>query len=81
MGTACYLKGAPQLLEHASQSLGIHHGETTKDGEFHLQMVRCVGCCGLAPVVTINETLLAKMTVDSLEEHLCACKNKGEGKA
>jgi NADH:ubiquinone oxidoreductase subunit E len=81
MGTACYLKGAPQLLEHASKSLHVSPGETTPDGEFHLQMVRCVGCCGLAPVVTINEALLAKVDVNSLEEHICKCKNKEQGKA
>jgi NADH-quinone oxidoreductase subunit E len=81
MGTACYLKGAPKLLEHASKSLNISPGETTQDGEFHLQMVRCVGCCGLAPVVTVNETLLAKVNVDTLEKHLCKCKNNEEGKA
>jgi NADH-quinone oxidoreductase subunit E len=81
MGTACYLKGAPKLLKHASESLNISPGETSADGEFHLQMVRCVGCCGLAPVVTENETLLAKVTVDSLEAHLCKCKNKEKEKA
>ena len=70
MGTACYLKGAPQLLEHASEELGIRPGETTPDGEFHLQVVRCVGCCGLAPVVTVNAELLAKVTPESLEAHL-----------
>ncbi|MGZ6315005.1 MAG: NADH-quinone oxidoreductase subunit NuoE family protein [Candidatus Limnocylindrales bacterium] len=67
MGTACYLKGAPQLLDDASRRLGIGPGETTSDGEYHLQVVRCVGCCGLAPVVTVNGTLLAKVTGDSLE--------------
>ena len=67
MGTACYLKGAPQLLDDASARLGIRPGETTPDGEYHLQVVRCVGCCGLAPVVTVNGKLLAKVTVETLE--------------
>ena len=70
MGTACYLKGAPQLLEHASEALGIRPGETTADGEFHLQVVRCVGCCGLAPVATVNAELLAKVTPESLGARL-----------
>jgi NADH-quinone oxidoreductase subunit E len=70
MGTACYLKGAPQLLERASAALGVAPGETTPDEEHHLQVVRCVGCCGLAPVVTINAKLLAKVDGDSLEAEL-----------
>ncbi len=70
LGTACYLKGAPQLLERASDVLGLAPGETTPDEEYHLQVVRCVGCCGLAPVVTINEKLLAKVEPDSLVAQL-----------
>jgi NADH-quinone oxidoreductase subunit E len=70
LGTACYLKGAPALLEQASNELGIKPGETTADREFHLQVVRCVGCCGLAPVVTVNANLLAKVTPEMLTEQL-----------
>ena len=70
MGTACYLKGAPHLLENASARLGIGAGETTPDGEYHLQVVRCVGCCGLAPVVTVDAKLLSKVTDEILETHL-----------
>jgi NADH-quinone oxidoreductase subunit E len=83
MGTACYLKGAPQLLEQASEVLGIVPGETSADGEFHLQVVRCVGCCGLAPVATVNGELLAKVTGDSLAAHLpvLAMASADEGKA
>lgn len=53
-GTACHLKGAPELVKAFQQELGIAEGETTPDGNFHLQTVRCVGCCGLAPVVVVN---------------------------
>jgi len=74
MGTACYLKGAPRLLDEASERLGISPGETSPDGEYHLQVVRCVGCCGLAPVVTVNAELLAKVTSVTLEEHLSGGK-------
>jgi NADH:ubiquinone oxidoreductase subunit E len=70
MGTACYLKGAPQLLDHAEKKLGIKPGETTEDGEYHLQVVRCVGCCGLAPVATVNQELLAKVTPEALGAHI-----------
>lgn len=80
MGTACYMKGGEKLLEKAKETLGIEPGETTPDGEFHLQVARCLGCCGLAPVVTINEELLAKVRAEDLENHLSACKGKEEGK-
>jgi NADH:ubiquinone oxidoreductase subunit E len=70
LGTACYLKGAPQLLDQASRELGIKPGETTEDNQYHLQVVRCVGCCGLAPVVTINAHVLAKVTPEMLTAQL-----------
>ncbi|MDD5217266.1 MAG: NAD(P)H-dependent oxidoreductase subunit E [Candidatus Omnitrophica bacterium] len=57
MGTACYLKGAPELLEELHHILGIKEGETTKDGMFQLEIVRCLGCCGLAPVVKIGNKI------------------------
>jgi NADH:ubiquinone oxidoreductase subunit E len=70
LGTACYLKGAPQLLQQASNELRIKPGETTANNEYHLQVVRCVGCCGLAPVVTVNDHLLAKVTPEMLSAQL-----------
>jgi NADH-quinone oxidoreductase subunit E len=60
-GTACHLKGAPDILAALSEELGIEDGETTEDGHFHLQSVRCVGCCGLAPVVTVNNQTYGKV--------------------
>jgi NADH-quinone oxidoreductase subunit E len=81
LGTACYLKGAPQLLDQASEALGIKPGETSEDGEYHLQVVRCVGCCGLAPVVTVNGELLAKVTEETLEAHLQTPQTTADGKA
>jgi NADH-quinone oxidoreductase subunit E len=59
-GTACHLKGAPALIEKFETQLGISTGQTTPDNRFHLQSVRCVGCCGLAPVVVINEKTYGK---------------------
>ena len=53
-GTACYLRGAPEIIGAFSEELGIACGESGEDGNFHLQPVRCVGCCGLAPVVVVN---------------------------
>ena len=74
MGTACYLKGSPKFVDMVSQELGIKPGETTPDGNFHLEMVRCLGCCGLAPVATINGELLAKVSESALRDRLRQCK-------
>jgi NADH:ubiquinone oxidoreductase subunit E len=77
-GTACYLKGASEIYQNVTQYLGIKSGETTPDGEFHLQMVRCLGCCGLSPVMTINGKLFAKVSPKDIPDHLSQCKNGGE---
>jgi len=61
MGTACYLKGAPEIKAKLEAALKITCGQSTPDKEFHLQEVRCLGCCGLAPVVTVNAKILAKL--------------------
>ncbi|NBB95570.1 MAG: NAD(P)H-dependent oxidoreductase subunit E [Planctomycetes bacterium] len=60
-GTACHLKGAPDILAALGEELGVADGEASEDGNFHLQSVRCVGCCGLAPVVTVNATVYGKV--------------------
>ena len=75
MGTACYLKGAPQLLEHVSRQLDVKPGQTSADGQYHLQMVRCVGCCGLAPVVLADGETLAKADWERVRTHLCTCEH------
>jgi NADH:ubiquinone oxidoreductase subunit E/NAD-dependent dihydropyrimidine dehydrogenase PreA subunit len=62
MGTACHVKGAPRLLERFERELRIKTGETTSDRQFTLEAVRCIGCCGLAPVVTVGEDLYGKLT-------------------
>ncbi|MGC8659788.1 MAG: NAD(P)H-dependent oxidoreductase subunit E [Desulfomonilaceae bacterium] len=55
LGTACYVKGSKQILEIINNELGINVGETSKDGRFTLEAVRCLGACGLAPVMMIGE--------------------------
>jgi NADH-quinone oxidoreductase subunit E len=60
-GTACHLKGAGELIDAFREELGIGEGETTEDGVFHLQSVRCVGCCGLAPVAILNGKTYGKL--------------------
>lgn len=80
MGTACFLKGAPKLLDEVSAEIGVEAGETTPDGKYHLQMVRCLGCCGLAPVVMVDGETLGKVDSAKLRDHLCACgKNDHKG--
>lgn len=61
LGTACYVKGADKILEKVSQKLGINSGETSEDGMFSIDAMRCVGACGLAPVMTVNEDVYGKL--------------------
>ena len=70
MGTACFVKGAKNLVERAKEKLGIEEGQTTEDGKFSLETMRCVGACGLAPVFTINDEVYGKATVKKLDEVL-----------
>lgn len=62
IGTACYIKGGDKLLAAFERELGIKAGETTKDQKFSLKTVSCLGCCGQAPVLTVNEELYGHMT-------------------
>ncbi len=62
LGTACHVRGAQLVLEKFERELGIKSGETSADGEFSLDAVRCVGCCGLAPVVTVGDEVHGKTT-------------------
>ncbi len=63
LGTACYVKGAQQIIDKFSEILGITPGQTTEDGLFTLDALRCIGACGIAPAVTINGKVYPKMTV------------------
>ena len=65
-GTACYVKGGAQVLARVESELGITSNETTADGKFTIQDTRCLGCCGLAPVMTINEDVYGKLTADMI---------------
>jgi NADH-quinone oxidoreductase subunit E len=70
MGTACYLKGASQILEELKSLLSIEEGQTTKDGLFQLEVVRCIGCCGLAPVIMIDDKVYGKLKKSEIVEIL-----------
>jgi NADH-quinone oxidoreductase subunit E len=64
LGTACYLKGGDKVIEAVEQNIGIGVGQVTSDGKFSLESVRCVGCCGLAPVMTVSGEVFGKVTKD-----------------
>ena len=67
LGTACYVKGSGQVYEKLQQVLGIGGGECTPDGKFSLEACRCVGACGLAPVMMINDDVHGRLTADNVE--------------
>jgi NADH-quinone oxidoreductase subunit E len=75
-GTACYLKGSDDILLELEQILGIGVNATTPDGEFSIEAVRCVGCCGLAPVVTVGKEVFGKVTKDKVPEIVAQFKGK-----
>ncbi len=66
LGTACYVKGAQQIIDKFCELLGIAPGETTEDGLFTVDALRCIGACGIAPAVSINGKVYPKMTVSAV---------------
>jgi len=70
LGTACHVKGGEQMLDVLERRLEIKPGETTADGEYDLERVACLGCCALAPVVTIDDKTYAQMSVLKLQRLL-----------
>ena len=68
LGTACYVKGAQNVIDKFSEILKIKPGETTEDGMFTLDALRCIGACGIAPAVSINGKVYPKMTVSQVRE-------------
>jgi NADH:ubiquinone oxidoreductase subunit E len=77
LGTACYVRGTPKLIEKVEQSLGIHVGETTEDGEVTLEVCRCLGACSQAPVVVVNENLRGRMHPNQMQQVLHECGYNG----
>lgn len=70
LGTACYVKGAQELIDNLSQELKIRVGETTEDGKFTLEASRCLGACGLAPAMMIDSDVYGKLTGKKIKEVL-----------
>lgn len=77
MGTACYLKGGQELVEEAESILGIKGSEVTPDGMFSIDAVRCVGCCGLAPVLMVGDEVYGKLVKDQVAEIIAKYKAEG----
>ena len=77
LGTACYVKGAQNVIDKFSEILKIKPGETTADGLFTLDALRCIGACGIAPAVTINGTVYPKMSVGQVPEVLAHYTKEG----
>lgn len=70
LGTACYVKGSGEIYNKLMEKLGIQGGECTPDGRFSLDACRCVGACGLAPVMMINDEVYGRLTVDDVDDIL-----------
>ena len=70
LGTACYVKGSGLVIDKFKERLGIEAGETTADQKFTLDATRCIGCCGLAPVLTVNDEVYGNLTTDDVDKIL-----------
>ncbi len=67
LGTACYVKGSQDLVDRITYKLGIKDGDTTPDGKFSLTATRCIGACGLAPVLTINDEVYGRLKKEDVD--------------
>lgn len=70
LGTACYVRGGKKLIESLQQKLGIDIGDTTTDGKFTFEVARCIGACGLAPAIMIDDVVYKQVTVNKLNSIL-----------
>ena len=74
LGTACYVRGAEKVLDELKRQLDINVGEVTPDGKFSLTCLRCVGACGLAPVIEVGDKVYGRMTPDRVKDVLAEYK-------
>lgn len=70
LGTACYVRGGKRVVQHLQQKLGIELGQTTEDGRFTLEVARCIGACGLAPAMMIDDKVFKQVNVNKLDSIL-----------
>ena len=81
LGTACYVRGGKRIVERLRELLGVSVGETTADGLFTLEVARCIGACGLAPAMSIDDTVYKRVSPDNLEHILAQYTPGKEGEA
>ena len=74
LGTACYVKGSGDIIEAISQKLNVPVGSTSPDGKYSIEATRCIGACGLAPVLTVNGEVYGRLTVDDVDSILAKYK-------
>ena len=77
-GTACHVKGSASLLDALQRELKIGPGQTSRDGLFSLEVVACIGACGLAPVICVNGEFHAKLTLDAVSDVIDQCRTELE---
>jgi NADH:ubiquinone oxidoreductase subunit E len=70
MGTACYVKGAEEIMKKLEKNYNVKMGESTKDGRFTFEKARCLGACGLAPVMVIDDKVYGKVNIDEIDDIL-----------
>ena len=74
LGTACYVKGSGDIIDAISQKLNVPIGSTSPDGKYSIEATRCIGACGLAPVLTVNGEVYGRLTVDDVDSILAKYK-------
>lgn len=74
-GTACYLKGAPELLKEIEKQTGVKEGESSSDGKYSVAGLRCLGCCGLSPVVSVNGKIFGQVKPSDIKTILSGLSN------
>lgn len=77
LGTACYLKGSANVLGEVKTQLGIQESETTADRQFHLDVVRCIGCCGMAPAMTVDGKTFGKVKTSDIAARIAEARQQG----
>ncbi len=78
LGTACYVRGGKKIVEKLTKMLDVKVGETTKDQQFTLEVARCIGACGLAPAISIDDVVYKQVVPDKLERILERYQNQNE---
>src|SRR4030043_2069627 len=77
-GTACHIRGAPQILNTIGKTIGLKEGETSDDLEYTLETVACIGCCALAPCIRVNTDVAVEMTPEKAQELFLSKDNGGQ---